>query len=55
MTEMKTRRWMKTVLTEAAICTVQMPWARGARRDEMIARSEAFAENEMPQQVLRRA
>lgn len=36
-----TRRWMKAVIAVAAKSEVQMPWERGARRAEMIARREA--------------
>ena len=36
---MKTeRRWMKTLLTEAAACKTRMPWERGLRREALIAR-----------------
>ncbi|MDF2142198.1 hypothetical protein [Paenirhodobacter sp. CAU 1674] len=35
-----TARWMKSALTEAAKCETRMPWARGARRAETIARRE---------------
>lgn len=38
-----TRRWMKSLIATAAKAEVQMPWARGARREEMIARREAAA------------
>ena len=41
MTTSKTPRWMKSALTEAAKAPVVMPWARGPRRAEMIARREA--------------
>ena len=40
---MKTqRRWMTSVLTEAAACKVRMPWERGLRRAAMIARRKAL-------------
>lgn len=35
------RRWMQAALTAAAKNDVQMPWARGSRRAEMLARREA--------------
>lgn len=36
---MKTeRRWMKTLLAEAAACKTRMPWERGLRREALIAR-----------------
>ncbi|MDV7142243.1 hypothetical protein R3X27_06075 [Tropicimonas sp. TH_r6] len=38
---MKTeKRWLKSVLIAAEECDFQMPWERGARRDEMILRRE---------------
>lgn len=45
MTPKKTRRWMTSVIAEAAKCDTQMPWARGEARAAMIARR---AEKEMP-------
>lgn len=41
MSTSKTPRWMKSALAEAAKGPVTMPWARGSRRAEMIARREA--------------
>ncbi|WP_183077421.1 hypothetical protein [Paenirhodobacter hankyongi] len=41
MSTTKTPRWMKSVLAEAAQSEVQMPWARGARREAMIVRRAA--------------
>ncbi len=38
MTTIKNRRWMKSALAEATKCEVAMPWARGPRRAEMLAR-----------------
>ncbi len=40
---MKTeKRWIKSLAAEAAKCEQhQMPWARGARRQAMIARRKA--------------
>lgn len=36
------KRWIKTLAAEAAKCEQhQMPWARGARRQAMIARRKA--------------
>ncbi|WP_156461377.1 hypothetical protein [Aliiruegeria sabulilitoris] len=32
------RRWLESVLKAVEDTTVVMPWARGARRKEMIAR-----------------
>lgn len=55
MTEMKTRRWMKSVLAEAAVCTAQLPWARGDHRDEMIAGRDAQTQNDAPCRTQRRA
>jgi len=52
MTLNKTPRWMKSALTEAAKCDVQMPWARGARRGETITRRAASA---MPRALSARA
>jgi len=37
------RRWMKAAIESAAKTEVQMPWARGTRRAEMIARRKAAA------------
>ncbi len=34
----KTARWMRNTIKEAEACTTKMPWERGARRQEMIAR-----------------
>lgn len=39
----KERRWMTSVLKEAAKSKIEMPWARGARRQEMIAKREGQA------------
>jgi hypothetical protein len=36
---MKTRRWMKTVLVEAAKDQVEMPWARAKRAKRRAAKS----------------
>jgi len=41
MSTTKTPRWMKSILAEAAQSEVQMPWARGARREAMIVRRAA--------------
>ncbi|WP_247078608.1 hypothetical protein [Pseudohalocynthiibacter sp. F2068] len=38
------KRWLKSVLKEATVTEVKMPWARGARRGEMIARRRALSE-----------
>lgn len=38
----KSKRWMETLLKESADVEVTMPWARGARRAEMIARRKAL-------------
>ena len=43
MTPKKTRRWMTSVIAQAAKAEVQMPWARGERRAEMIVRRETRA------------
>ena len=37
----KDRRWMTSVVKEAAKAKIAMPWARGAQRDAMIARRKA--------------
>jgi hypothetical protein len=37
----KERRWMTSVLKEAAKSKIEMPWARGARRQEMTAKRDA--------------
>ncbi len=34
------KRWLKSVLVAAEKCEFQMPWERGARREEMILRRE---------------
>lgn len=34
-------RWMDAIKSEAAACTAQMPWERGARRQAMISRRRA--------------
>lgn len=34
----KRQRWIKSTIAAAEACTTQMPWERGARRQEMIAR-----------------
>ena len=34
----KERRWMSSVTKEAAKSKIEMPWARGARRQAFIAR-----------------
>ena len=42
--DMKTeRRWMKSLLAEAAQCKTRMPWERGLRRAALIARRTAQA------------
>ena len=41
---MKTeRRWMKTLLAEAAVCKIRMPWERGLRREALIVRRAVTA------------
>ena len=35
------RRWMKSILTEAAACKTRMPWERGLRRQAMVSRRAA--------------
>lgn len=35
---MKTRRWMKTVLTEAKKEQIEMPWARAKRAEQRTAK-----------------
>ncbi len=37
----KDRRWMKSVLKEAARTKLDMPWTRGARREAFIAKRSA--------------
>jgi hypothetical protein len=48
---MKTKqRWLNAVIAEADKCDTQMPWERGARRKEMIARRLAkLASEDMSQ------
>jgi hypothetical protein len=44
---MKTeRRWMKSLLAEAANCKTRMPWERGLRRAALIARRNAPAQHQ---------
>ena len=47
-----TPRWMKSVIRDAAKTEVVMPWARGPRRAEMIARR---AERDIPRALSARA
>ena len=49
-TTMKTeKRWIKSLAAEAAKCEQhQMPWARGARRQAMIARRKAAEATSQP-------
>ena len=35
---MKNKRWLTTMIEDAKACDKQMPWARGLRREAMIAR-----------------
>lgn len=37
----KSRRWIDATQTAAKTCTHPMPWQRGSRRAEMIARRQA--------------
>lgn len=39
-------RWIEGIKAEADNCTVRMPWERGARRGEMIARRQERAARE---------
>lgn len=39
----KQTRMIKNIITEAAKTDVVMPWARGARRTEWIAKRASFA------------
>lgn len=41
MTAKTNRRWMQTALATAAKSEQRMPWERGARRAEMLARRDA--------------
>ncbi len=34
----KSKRWIAAITKEAETCTVDMPWARGARRAAFIVR-----------------
>ncbi|ADE86533.1 hypothetical protein [Rhodobacter capsulatus] len=43
MTLKPTPRWMQTALDSAAKASVAMPWQRGARRAEMLARRKGAA------------
>ncbi|MBW6418431.1 hypothetical protein [Celeribacter sp. PS-C1] len=36
---MKNRRWMASMIAEAKKTEVEMPWARGARRAALIAKT----------------
>ena len=47
-----TPRWMKSVIRDAAKTEVVMPWARGPRRAEMIARR---TERDIPRALSARA
>ena len=40
----KERRWMTSVLKEAAKAKIDMPWTRGARREAFIAKRRAAAD-----------
>ena len=40
----KQPRWIKSTIKAADECKVQMPWERGARRAEFIARRQDEAE-----------
>lgn len=35
------RRWMNSLIDEAASCHARMPWERGLRRQAMISRRKA--------------
>jgi len=39
----KERRWMSSVLKEAAKTKLDMPWARGPRREAFIAKRQSDA------------
>ena len=41
----KTRRWMDTALEQSRERQPAMPWARGTRRAEMIARRASAAQD----------
>lgn len=41
----KNKRWMKAVIETAAKSDVKLPWARGERRDAMIASRKAVPSN----------
>lgn len=43
MTAKTNRRWMQSALASAAKNQIRMPWERGERRAEMIARRESAA------------
>lgn len=34
----KSQRWIKKTIAEAEACTTKLPWERGARRADFIAR-----------------
>ena len=40
----QTRRWMESAIATAAALDVRLPWERGARRAEWIARRDRSAE-----------
>lgn len=41
----KERRWMTSVIKEAAKSKIDMPWARGATRQAMIAKRNTLSVN----------
>jgi hypothetical protein len=45
---MKNKRWLTNMIEAAKACDTQMPWARGLRREAMIARRKdtSAADNE---------
>ncbi|MBZ4023232.1 hypothetical protein CKO11_12265 [Rhodobacter sp. TJ_12] len=43
MTPQTNRRWMRAALEGSAKCDIAMPWGRGGRRAQMLARRAAPA------------
>lgn len=47
---MTKKRWMNAIIAEANKCDTKLPWERGARRQEFIARRKA-AESAAPKKA----
>ena len=48
---MKNKRWLTTMIEDAKACDTQMPWARGLRREAMIARRTETTSPELEAKV----